>query len=229
MTVEKELQELTGVKQNRREDDQAYLERIVKALDDVSDSKYNKLSKDAQAWAEEATEAFNAKDDIPAFPEAEDGEDEEEAPRSRRTARGRPADDDEAEADTQTEDESESEDESEDQPEDDDMPATRTDEDDEAPRKRGGAKAPARKAAAPAAGKSSKSAKNGGAAKAGGGLTYVRELLVKNPDITVPDLAEKVKAKGFTVSTQTLHTTRSGFRQDLRVLQDAGLLKRKLV
>lgn len=228
-SIEKELQELTGVTQNRREGDQAYLERIVKALNDVSDNKYNKLSKDAQTWAEEATEAYNDKDEIAAFPEAAEDEDEpEEEARPRRAARGRH---DEAETETESEDEPEDADDDENQPEDDDMPATRTD-DDEASRKRGAKTAPARKTA-PAASKSKTAAKDGkertASPKAGGGLTYVRELLVKNPDITVPDLAEKVKAKGFAVSTQTLHTTRSGFRQDLRVLQDAGLLKRKLV
>lgn len=236
MSVEKELQELTGVTQNRREADQAYLERVVKALNDVSDSKYNKLSKAAQTWAEEATEAYNTKDDISAFPEAEeDDEAEAEAPSSRRSRSRRSDDDDESDDEATESEDDESEDAEDDgeqpeddEPEDDDMPATRTDED-EAPRKRAGAKAASTRKAAPAAKTGKTDGKSGGGAKAGGGLTYVRELLVKNPDITVADLAEKVKAKGHTVSTQTLHTTRSGFRQDLRVLQDAGLLKRKLV
>lgn len=227
MSVEKELQGLTGVKQNRRETDQAYFERIVKALNDVSESKYNKLSKAAQNWAEDATTAYNDREEISAFPEAEDDEPEAEA----RPRRGRSNRDEDEEAPQEEEAESESAGEPDDQqPEEDDMPTTRTDEDeDEAPpRKRGSAKAPpARKTAPAATGKTGKT--GGGGAKPGGGLIYVRELLVRNPDITVPDLAEKVKAKGFVVSTQTLHTTRSGFRQDLRVLQDAGLLKRKLV
>lgn len=224
-SVREELEELTGITQNRREGDDAFAERIVKALDDVPDKKYNKLSKAAQGWAEEATQAYNDKEDYPAFPEAED-EDE-------------PEDTEEAEPETEDadEDEGEPEDDGEpatDEPEDDDMPATHTD-DDEAPRQRKRAGSPAKKTAVKSSksdgdGKSKTSAKIGGkAAKAGGALTYVRELLVKNPDITVADLTEKVKAKGHAVSTQTLHTTRSGFRQDIRVLQDAGLLKRKLV
>jgi hypothetical protein len=215
MSIEKELQELSGVKQNRREEVQSYLERIVKALNDVSDSKYNKLSKAAQDWAEEATEAYNNKDEIPLFPEEDS------------------ADDDEAETDAGSEDDTAKDagddgEPEEDQPEDDDMPATRTDDENEAPRKRDG-KVPVRKVASKAESKKDGGNKTGTTAKAGGGLTYVRELLVKDPDITVPALAEKVKVKGFAVSTQTLHTTRSGFRQDLRVLQEAGLLKRKLV
>lgn len=228
MSVRAELEALTGLTPNRRESDQAFAERIVKALDDVPDKKYNKLSDAAQEWAEEATQAYNDKDEYPAFPEAEDVDESEDT--------------NEAEADTENaeeDDAGEPEDDGEnptDEPEDNDMPATHTD-DDEAPRRRNRASAPARKNATAKSGKSdgesrggkATGAKAGRAPKAGGGLTYVRELLVKNPDIAVPELAEKVKAKGFTVSNQTLHTTRSGFRQDLRVIQEAGLLKRKLV
>lgn len=216
MDVEGELQSLTGVKPNRRESDQGYMERIVKALDDVPDKKYNKLSKAAQDWAEEATQAYNSKEDYPAFPEAEEDEPADEP------------DQEEAAADEPDEEAGGPE---TDEPEDDEMPTTHTDED-ETPRRgsRRAAPPPPKKAAGKTTNKATTKGKDtAAAAKAGGCLTYARMLMVKHPDISTADLAEKVKAKGFAVSIQTLHTTRSGFRQDIRALQEAGLLKRKLV
>lgn len=219
MSVQSEMEKLTGVKPGRREDHQAYAERIVKALDDVSDSKYDKLSQPAQDWAEEATTAFNDKADYPDFPDDDESEDE-------------PDEEAESEEEAEDEDEPAEDEDDETETEDEDMPETQTED---APRKRRGGPPPKKAASTKngSAGKSTKadkSAKSGGrAAKAGGALTYVRELLCKNPDITVEDLEAKVKAKGHAVSKQTLHTTRSGFRQDVRILQELGMLKRHLL
>lgn len=229
MSVQSEIERLTGVKQKNREDGQTYLVRVVKALDDLSDKQYNKLSKAAQDWAEEATQLHNNTDDeLPDFPDEEEADEDDTEDEAEEDAE--PEDESDEEPAEDDDEETEDPETDEDQTEDEDMPATQEAED-ETPRRRTAAKASTKKAkpgntSKPAQKANHKAASSG---KAGGGLTYVRELLCKDPDMAVADLATKVKAKGFVVSTQTLHTTRSGFRQDLRVLQQAGLLKRSLI
>lgn len=97
-----------------------------------------------------------------------------------------------------------------------------------AEREREREEAPARGSNKKAAPAKSAGKRNGGEPKEGG-LTFVRGLLAKNPDISVDDLATKCEDKGFQVSRMTLSTTRSGFRQDVKALQEQGLLKRTLI
>lgn len=219
MSVRTEVERATGVEQGRRESVTEYLKRVVKALDDLPEKSYNKLSKDAQDWAEEATQAFNADpNDVPDFPEED--QDDEPKGHTRRTAR----DEDEEVEEAQSEEDDAEPDETT-ETEDEDM-ETQTNE---TPRRGASRKAPppSKKVAAKVA--PTKKAVNRGDGKSGGALMLARSLLCRNPDMNVADLADKVKAKGFTVSTQTLHTMRSGFRQDVRALQAAGLLKRSLI
>lgn len=216
MSVQMELERLTSVKRKGKEADQDFMIRIVKALNDVPDKQYNKLSDEAQKWAEDATKAFNDEGELPDFP----AEDEEETD----------ADESEAEEETEAEDEPEEESEEEgdepEEPEDDEMPATQ--ETESRGRK---VVAPPKKARSSKTSRAPAKINQAGAkaGKAGSALTYVRQLLIKNADMSVDDLAEKVKAKGFAVSKQTLHTTRSGFRRDIRFLQEAGLLKKDMI
>ena len=59
-----------------------------------------------------------------------------------------------------------------------------------------------------------------------GVLTSVKMLLLENPDYTVPELKEKLKEKGLTSSPMAISSVRSSFRHTLRVLKDAGYLKK---
>lgn len=189
VVIQVELEQLTGIRRNRLEQEQEYLIRIIEALDDVPSKKYESLSKDAKDWACEAAKAYNGGLTIPSLSSPpEDGKTEEEEV----------------------------------------VPEEKTEVKE--------VKRPRRQAAAALPAKSETKAtkardRDTGLEREGkgGGLVYVRKVLCQNPDISVVDLAEKVKAKGFSVSVQTLHTTRSGFRQDLRTLQEAGLLRKKMI
>lgn len=192
IAIQVELEQLTGIRQNRLEQEQEYLTRIIEALDDVPSKKYESLSKDAKAWAALAAEAYNDSLTIPPLSSPpEDGKTEEE----------------------------------------EDVPEEKT-EVKEVKRPRRLAASPTAKSETKTTTKAIKESGRGAESERegkGGGLIYVRKILCQNPDISVADLAEKVKAKGFSVSVQTLHTTRSGFRQDLRTLQEAGLLRKKMI
>ena len=84
MSIEKELLELTKLKgQKKKEEDQAYLKRILLAIDKADDEKFFALSDETQKWVDIAIDAVEEKKDIPNFDADEDedednGEDEDE-------------------------------------------------------------------------------------------------------------------------------------------------------
>lgn len=56
----------------------------------------------------------------------------------------------------------------------------------------------------------------------------LRQIVVKDPSISVNDLIEKLKAKGFSATDVTVATFRSDIRETLKVLVDEGMLNIQL-
>ena len=84
--IEKELVEATELPTKRGEDRQDFLARLVKAVPELSDDEWEKLSKKAQDWFNDAADAKNAKaKTLPDFPDVE-ADAEPEAKTSRRGA-----------------------------------------------------------------------------------------------------------------------------------------------
>lgn len=69
MSIETELQEITGVKPRNKEARQKYLGRVVKAVEELDEANWAKLSEAAQAWYKGALKADESGEDIPDFPD----------------------------------------------------------------------------------------------------------------------------------------------------------------
>lgn len=99
--VQDELVQVTGVKQGKKETDEAWRERLILATSDLADGKWKKLSKTSQAWAEAAINAFNEDGTVNDFEADDDGEAEEDTPKRAQVGKGgkkaAPAEDEEAE------------------------------------------------------------------------------------------------------------------------------------
>lgn len=76
--IEQELQEAVDFDVQKGEKRQAYLKRLIVAVDELEDEEFSSLSKEAQTWAEAAAKASIADSQIPDF-EEDDAEGEEEA------------------------------------------------------------------------------------------------------------------------------------------------------
>lgn len=72
-TVEAELREITGIKPKSKEGRQAYLQRLHKGLQDITDQKWEKMSEDAQVWANQASAAEDKGKEFPDFGPADEG------------------------------------------------------------------------------------------------------------------------------------------------------------
>lgn len=103
-----------------------------------------------------------------------------------------------------------------------------TDDEEEAPKPKRAAKAkngptPKKKAAA-----KETSMKKKAKTPATGASAMLKLLILKKPDISKEDIGERLKSKGMKVSPLTISTQRAEFRHSLKVLQEAGMLKKKL-
>ncbi len=75
--IQKELCEAAEITELKKDGDrQGFLTRLSLTMDQLPDSQWEKLSKEAQNWVNEAADAVNAKKDLPDFPDVE----KEEAP-----------------------------------------------------------------------------------------------------------------------------------------------------
>ena len=68
-TVEKELQVLTGVKRKAKEGKQRYLPRLLNAVNDLPDDRWDDISPEAQGWANLGMKSLKKKEEIVDFPE----------------------------------------------------------------------------------------------------------------------------------------------------------------
>lgn len=225
--VETELQKVTKLKAGR--DRQAYLEKTVQALAELSKSKFESLSEDAQDWFQRAKQAYTDEEAIPDFEDEEDQADE-----ASEGDEESEADDESGEDGEEGEEEAEGEDEeaSSERPTAGRRQSRRQQADDEegketmTAKKKANGKAPAAKkkaAAKPAA----KAAKKSAAPRAlgQGAPTLIKQFVLKNPDMSNTDLAEKLKKAGVKMSPASISTIRSQFRHSIRILHEAGHCK----
>jgi ribosome maturation factor RimP len=70
--IRSEIEEVTGVKQGRASSEADHAEILIDKIDALSEEDWNKLSKGAQAWFNEACDNITASKPIPAFPEEEE-------------------------------------------------------------------------------------------------------------------------------------------------------------
>lgn len=229
-SIRDELIGATDCQQSRRESDKDFLHRLTEAVAELDDKSYRALSKDAKAWADDAVNKLNDEKPIPAFPDEEEAEAEQPAEAEEASGgEGATEEGDEEVASKPRAASGKTSNKRRDEPEAEERTERRSTRS-AAPASKTKGKADPAPAAKSTAAKSNAAAKsNGNGAGKPGGLLYVRELLCKDPDTTVADLQTAITKKGYKISDQTLHTTRSGFRQDMRAMQEAGLLKRTLL
>ncbi len=221
MSIRAELMETTSIKPKKKEDDYAFIKRLIAAVEDLKDEEWADLSTESQEYANKVVEAKKPYDDwdelpaavVPLFPD--EGEEEAETDEAES---GEDAEAEENDGDT-TEDEGE--------------------EKVKAPaKKKPGGKAPAEKAAKTgrAAGKEkekpatpAKAAKsNGTGKKPVSAIHRIRQIVVKKPKISTEDLCAQLEKEGFTTSKMTVGTTKQGTRDTMKALVAAGMLEADL-
>lgn len=69
--IKKDIAEICDLNQKRDELDKDFAARLVRAVTDLSDADWKKLSPESQAWFNDAADAVNDKKPIPDFPDAE--------------------------------------------------------------------------------------------------------------------------------------------------------------
>lgn len=223
MSIRAELMEVTSIKPKKKEDDYAFIKRLVAAVEDLPDDEWGNLGTESQEYVNSVVEAKKKYDDWDELPA-------DEVPLF-------PDEGDEAEA---SDEEGPSEDAEADEENDGD---TTEDEDGEkkmkAPaKKKTGGKAPAaektEKAAKagraaskekekPAAAKAAKS--NGSGKKPVSAIHRIRQIVVKKPKISTDDLIAQLEKEGFTTSKMTVGTTKQGTRDTMKALVAAGMLE----
>lgn len=192
--VEKEI--LKAVKLKAGDNSQAFLKKIAKACQDLSDSAWDKLSEDAQEWANTAATAIINKEEIPDFdgnlPSSDEDEDD-------KPAKKKPAPKGKSKSKSDDEEEEADEDEEE---------ADEDDEDDKPAKKK--PKAVSRESAP--------------AQRGSGVKNKIKDLIIDTPSISVEDLVKKL-GKNAQVSKVTVSNIRAEFRHSLKRLEERGKLK----
>ncbi len=69
--IMKDIAEVCDLQQKRGEEDKDFAARLVRAVTDLSDADWKKLSPESQSWFNDAADAVNAKQPLPDFPDAE--------------------------------------------------------------------------------------------------------------------------------------------------------------
>lgn len=90
MSIATECEEVTGLKPRAKEGRQKFLGRLVKAIEDLEEADWAKLSDDAQGWYKKALKADETGEDIPDFPDVKKDETEEENQVPDTTAKKKP-------------------------------------------------------------------------------------------------------------------------------------------
>lgn len=85
--IETEILKLTGVKvKDMKGPRQKYLKKVFAAVNKLADEEWEELSEPAQKWANTASEAKADSDELPDFPDLENGDGDGEKPKA--TGRG---------------------------------------------------------------------------------------------------------------------------------------------
>lgn len=229
--VKAELLKATGVKPKKNEDEQDFLNRIVKAVGALDDDAWSDLSEAAQQWANDATKKVKAKKDIPGFPDDEE-EEEDEKPAKKKTA-SKKSDEEEEEDDEddkpakkkggKDDKKSSGKKKSSDDDEDDDGEESEDDEDEKPAKKKDDKKSDKKK---PAAKEEKKEP-----TKRGSGVTArIKDIMLEDPKISVDDLTEALTEAGFeNISNMTVTTVRADFRHTLKIMHSKKALSKDLM
>lgn len=243
--LEKALCKAAKIKQEEDEDRQVFLKRLVETVQELEQDQWDSIPTPAQEWQVEGAKALMKDKPVKDFPSAKakapEPEDEEEEETTDESGDDSETEDEAEDEEEGEADEEESEDESEDESPDEDEEESDVEEEEEATTKKKAAKpakAKAEKTAKPAkAAKPEKKAKTNGAAKsekkvakpakerkqrAPGAQQMIKKLLIKKIDMSVEELNDKLKAAGYKVSTQSVSSIRSGFRDACRILKENG-------
>lgn len=224
--IMKEIAKLSGTGPlEKGEDDQAYMTRLLEDAGKMGDDEWDKLSPGAQEWINAAQKATNDGAELPIFPdtlkeikEAVDNMKDEDFDEAGVSGRGSDAPI---------------------KPKKKKSSSTKAKDSAPPAKKKPPMTTAKKKSSVPMSMKASStkkdtskkevvkksSSKPGVIRRAAGAQDFIKQEIMRNPNITREDLHEKVKKKGFKVSSLTVSTLRSGFRNSLKIIRDAGHLK----
>jgi hypothetical protein len=227
MSIETELQKATGKKPSSKEERMKYVERLVLASQDLSDTDWESLSSPAQKWVNENAKAYKAGKDLTDLPTGDDDDGDKKAngkakddDKPARSARGRKAAaKDEDDEKVKDDDEAKSKDDDEkpakaargrkSKEEDDEKPAAKKTGSGKSDDKEDDDKKPAKKASS-------------GAVKGDGVKVRIKKMLLKDPDMKADVLFDKLREDGEAPSRMTVNGIRAEFRHTLRLLKEQG-------
>lgn len=199
--VEVELQTATNIAPNKNEERQAYLTRLTTAASELADEDFKKLSKSALAWVDASITAHNEDHPINDFPVVEQPDVKEEtvtAPTKKKSKKAKAP----AEAKPEA------------------KPKKKVATPAEPKKKKVTAKPPTTNVqAGNGKDRSDKPARKVGA------QTMIKRMVLKDPQISIDVVVERLEKAGFPISRMAASTIRTGFRHSLKVIQEEGLLK----
>jgi len=232
--IRKELEKAIKIKQNKGEDYQEYLERLADESDDLSDKKFDGLSKEAQDWLNKAVSALEKNKAVADFPDSESDEEEEEKPAKKGKSKGKKSkkSEPEEEEDPEEEEEEDPEEEEEEDPEEEEEEDPE-EEEEEKPAKKGKSKGkgkssskgkkskksepeedpeeeeeeeekPAKKGKSKGKGKAEKKPKKEKKDKKPSAISRIQYYTCKHPKWDKEKIGEKVAKEGYTISPSTL-------------------------
>jgi len=200
MSVYEELLARAAMRAPKDPDDQVFLVKLFKAINDLPEVEWEELSEGAQKWSNAAAKSKTADKAYPKIPGAEAEGDEE--------ADGDGADGAEGEAPV----------------------AKKAAKKAAAPAAKKAAAPAAKKAAAPAAKKAAAApAKKSAKEKPVKSMAKAcREIICNNPALTVDEIIAKLEKQSYEAAPVTISTFRSDTRAVLRIAQEQGVNLSKL-
>lgn len=206
--VRAELLKITNIKPKKNESESDLAVRVAEYINtEMDEEAYKGLSRAATNWYEKAVKAAEKEEDLPAMPTvaAAAEEEAEEAPKGKKAAakKGKKA---EAEEEAEEEGEEEEAEEAE----------------EEAPKGKKGAAA--KKTAAAKKGAEAKKGANG-AFRSSAGAKAVRQMLAKNPKITIDQCVAKVGDMDVEISEARIKSLYKNSKKFLDILVEAGWSK----
>jgi hypothetical protein len=221
--LERELLEATGQKpQKESEDRQKYLARLIRAVNDLSDKEYGKLSDPLQEYLGEATEALNDKKEIADFPGG--GKKGKASGKDTAKSKSRKDEEDEDEEEAGEDADEESEDAEDAEEEEDPKPRRKSKSSKKASRKAKASDDEDEDAEETADEEEAAPRK----AKVGkpGAVALLRKTIVMHPTWKRDKVREYLEKKGFDVKDNTLSIHYYEARSLLKLLNEAGHLSR---
>ncbi len=211
--IMKEIAKLSGTGPiEKGEDAQEYKKRLLVDAGKMADDEWDTLSPEAQSWINDAQKAENESAELPDFPDALKPI-KEAVDKMNNT----PLDEETIVDGDKSSTKAKKKKTSSPPPTKKKPPMTTKKKTSDSPSKKA---APAKKEVV-----KKSSPKPGVVRREAGAQDFIKQEIMRNPHITREDLHEKVKKKGFKVSSLTVSTLRSGFRNSLKIIRDAGHLK----